>query len=58
MTGKEKRFPGHNVGCARSLQPIDEFWLLLTRSRRGLFERDLAFRVQYFKASCFRYIYK
>ena len=44
MTGKEKRFPGHNVGCARSLQPIDEFWLLLTRSRRGLFERDLAFR--------------
>ena len=26
------------------MQPIDEFWLLLTRSRRGLFERDLAFR--------------
>ena len=44
MTGKEKRFPGRNVGCARSLQQIDEFWLFLTRSRRGLFERDLAFR--------------
>ena len=27
MAGKEKSFPGRNVGCARSLQPIDEFWL-------------------------------
>ena len=43
MTGKEKRFPGHIVGCARSLQPIDEFWLFLTRSRLGLFKGDLAF---------------
>ncbi|XP_068723262.1 uncharacterized protein [Montipora capricornis] len=44
MAGKEKSFPGRNVGCARSLQPIDEFWLFLTRLRLGLFERDLAFR--------------
>ena len=44
MTGKEKRFPGRNVGCARSLQPIDKFWLFLTCSRLGLFERYLAFR--------------
>ena len=27
IAGKEKRFPGRNVGCVRSLQPIDEFWL-------------------------------
>lgn len=32
------------VGAQRSLQPIDEFWLFLTRVRLGLFERDLAFR--------------
>ena len=44
MAGKEKSFPGRKVGCARSLQPIDEFWLFLTRLRLGLFERDLAFR--------------
>ena len=38
ITGKEKRFPGRNVGCARSLQPIDEFgyvWLIV----------DLTFRI-------------
>ena len=39
-----KKFPGRNVGAQRSLQPIDEFWLFLTRLRLGLFERDLAFR--------------
>ena len=39
-----KKFPGRNVGAQRSLQPIDKFWLLLTRLRLGLFERDLGFR--------------
>ena len=39
-----ERFPGGNVGAQRSLQPIDKFWLFLTRLRLGLFERDLAFR--------------
>ena len=40
----EKKFPGSSVGAQRSLQPIDEFWLFLTRLRVGLLERDLAFR--------------
>ena len=44
LAGKQKQFPGSNVGCSRKLQPIDEFWLFLTRLRLGLFERDLAFR--------------
>ena len=39
-----KKLPGRNVGAQRNLQPIDEFWLFLTRLRLGLFERDLAFR--------------
>ena len=39
-----KKFPGKGVGAQRSLQPIDELWLFLTRVRLGLFERDLAFR--------------
>lgn len=42
VTGK--RFPNSSVGAQRSLQPIDEFWLFLTRLRVGLLERDLAFR--------------
>jgi hypothetical protein len=40
----EKKFPGSSVGAQRSLQPIDEFCLFLTRLRVGLLERDLAFR--------------
>ena len=44
LGGKQKEFPGSNVGCRRKLQPIDELWLFLTRLRLGLFERDLAFR--------------
>ena len=44
LGGKQKKFPGSNVGCQRKLQPIDELWLFLTRLRLGLFERDLAFR--------------
>ena len=44
LVGKEKKFPGSNVGSSRKLQPIDEFWLFLTRLRLGLIERDLAFR--------------
>jgi len=44
LGGKQKKFPGSNVGCRRTLQPIDELWLFLTRLRLGLFERDLAFR--------------
>ena len=44
LGGEQKKFPGSNVGCRRTLQPIDEFWLFLTRLRLGLFERDLAFR--------------
>ena len=39
-----KKFPGRIVGAQRSPQPVDEFWLSLTRLRLGLFERDLAFR--------------
>ena len=39
-----KKFPGKGVGAQRTLQPVDEFWLFLTRVRLGLFERDLAFR--------------
>ncbi|KAJ7394877.1 hypothetical protein OS493_000712 [Desmophyllum pertusum] len=27
LAGKQKKFPGSNVGCPRKLQPIDEFWL-------------------------------
>ena len=38
-----KKFLGKGVGAQRTLQPIDEFWLLLTRFRLGPFERDLAF---------------
>lgn len=41
----EKKFPNSNVGAKRSLQPIDEFWLFLTRLRVGLLEHDLAFRL-------------
>ena len=41
---RQKKFAGSNVGCGRTLQPIDEFWLFLTRLRLGLLERDLAFR--------------
>ena len=44
LGGKQKEFPGSNVGCQRKLQTIDELWLFLTRSRLGLFEPDLAFR--------------
>ena len=44
LGGKQKKFAGSNVGCRRTLQPIDELWLFLTRLRLGLFERDLAFR--------------
>lgn len=40
----EKKFPNSRVGAQRSLQPIDEFWLFLTRLRVGLLENDLAFR--------------
>ena len=40
-----KKFPGKGVGAQRTLQPLDEFWLFLTRVRLGLFERDLAFRL-------------
>ena len=40
----EKKFPNCSVGAKRSLQPIDEFWLVLTRLRVGLLEHDLAFR--------------
>ena len=40
----EKVFPDSSVGARRKLQPIDEFWLVLTRLRLGLLERDLAFR--------------
>ena len=39
-----KKFPCRNVNAQRSLQPVDEFWLLLTPLRLGLFERDLGFR--------------
>ena len=39
-----KKFPGEGVRAQRTLQPIDEFWLFLTRVRLGLFESDLAFR--------------
>ena len=44
LGGKQKEFPGSNVGCRRKLQPIDELWLFLTRLRLGLFERDLIFQ--------------
>ena len=46
-----KKFPGKGVGAQRSLQPIDEFWLFLTRVRLGLFERDLAFRFSISKST-------
>ena len=39
-----KKFPGKGVRAQRTLQPIDKFWLFLTRVRLGLFESDLAFR--------------
>ena len=38
-----RKFPGKGVGAQHTLQPIDEFWLFLTRVRLGLFECDLAF---------------
>ncbi len=44
LVGKQKKFTGSNVGSSRKMQPIDEFWLFLTRLRLGLFERDLSFR--------------
>ena len=44
LTWDQALFSGRIVGAQRSLQPIDEFWLFLTRLRLGLFERDLAFR--------------
>ena len=44
LNGTERKFPSSSVGAQRSLQPIDELWLFLTRIRLGLFERDLAFR--------------
>ena len=34
LAGKQKQFPGSNVGCPRKLQPIDEFWLFLTLAFR------------------------
>ena len=40
----EKEFPNSSVGVKRSVQPTDEFSLLLTRLRVGLLEHDLAFR--------------
>ena len=32
-----KKFPGKGVGAQRTLQPIDEFWLFLTRVKLGHF---------------------
>ena len=44
LNGTERKFPSSSVGAKRTLQPIDELWLFLTRIRLGLFERDLALR--------------
>ena len=35
-----KKFLGKGVGAQRTLKPVDEFWLFLTRVRLGLFERS------------------
>lgn len=40
-----RKYPGSNVGGKRILKPVDEFWLVLTRLRLGLFERAHRFNV-------------